>query len=37
MRFNIGSDVNNGFLALAFVALSYPVFLLAMRLRARGT
>jgi basic amino acid/polyamine antiporter, APA family len=35
LALNIGSDFRNGLLALAFVALSYPVFLLAMRFRAR--
>jgi basic amino acid/polyamine antiporter, APA family len=35
LALNIGSDFKNGLLALTFVALSYPAFLLAVRLRAR--
>jgi APA family basic amino acid/polyamine antiporter len=35
LALNIGIDFRNGLLALAFMALSYPVFLLAMRFRAR--
>jgi APA family basic amino acid/polyamine antiporter len=35
LALNIGFDFRNVLLALAFVALSYPAFLLAMRLRTR--
>ncbi len=35
LALNIGIDFRNGLLALAFMALSYPVFLLATRFRPR--
>ena len=35
LALNLASDFKNSILGLAFVGLSYPVFLLANRLRAR--